>query len=203
MLRPFRRSAPGSALTLALVVFACFGSAALGAVFAVARLEPPGPSAGAVNVSAQQAAVKRGPRGFRGRRGPRGFAGDDGAQGLQGPVGPQGLQGPAGKDGAAGPAGSALAYAHVTVSSGTPSLDAGRTKGFTSVGKDATGIFCLYGAGDPANGTASVDGLAPGLGISAGVSTEDTSCSGSESVTVTVYDKDGNLTDDAFYVAVN
>lgn len=56
---------------------------------------------------------------------------------LKGQTGPQGPQGP---QGPAGPAGTVRAYATVLTSA---AFDAPRTKGFLSVTRPATGVYCL------------------------------------------------------------
>ncbi len=124
----------------------------------------------------------------------------------RGENGAPGPAGPAGAPGAVGAPGSALAFAHINADG---SLDAGRSKGIGRVSRPQNGLYCIYGvAGAPKNITATIDSLVTGSGfvLFASVVTDDTvgdPCTGVESASVDVLDRNGTPTSDAFFVVLN
>jgi hypothetical protein len=82
-------------------------------------------------------------------KGQKGDTGLQGKPGLQGPKGDTGLQGDAGLQGPKGDSGTpgtARAYAMVLPGS-SPSFEAARTKNFSAVVHQGTGVYCLTPSG--------------------------------------------------------
>jgi hypothetical protein len=66
-----------------------------------------------------------------------------GARGATGPAGQQGATGPRGATGPTSAAPGVQAYAYVKSTGNNPSLDADRTRGFSSVSMPSLGHYCL------------------------------------------------------------
>lgn len=78
------------------------------------------------------------------------------------PAGPQGPQGPKGDAGAPG---TAVAYAHVVVTSGGVAIDASRSKGIGSVTRVSQGITCISGLPSTPKSVAVTTDAETGAGI--------------------------------------
>lgn len=205
-----RRPSPGTVIACVALVLACGGSATAASLITSAQVKDESLTGADVRdgslaradlaASARSSATRRGPRGPRGRRGLRGLAGAPGPQGIPGAQGPQ------------GPPGAALAYAHVRMD-GT--LDTGRSRGVGRVTRPQVGRYCFYDvAGIQRNIVATLDNVTPLAGPGDGVAIYGTVerdggvgdpdvCAGVESGSVNVFDVEGNLTDDGFYVLFN
>ncbi len=86
---------------------------------------------------------------LRSRTGPRGSTGKQGPRGYSGSTGAQGPRGDSGSPGAPGPAGSAVAYARVSMSSGSVTLTESKNISQSQVSAAASnpGVICFHDLG--------------------------------------------------------
>ena len=122
--------------------------------------------------------------------------------GPQGPQGAKGDPGAPGAPGAAGAPGTARAYAQVNT---TPALVAARTKGFTTVTRPGTGVYCVTAPGiDPATSAAVVSpewGASAGADLGASVYANAPSCPAGAFQVMTI-NAGGLSNSTAFYIVV-